>query len=341
MAGIRLQEKVCLADYTTFRTGGEARFFIDAQSKEDLHAALRFVKSNGLPFLILGGGSNVLFSDNSFEGLVIRVSLKGIEETVSGEDVLLRVAAGEVWDEVVEYAINHNFFGIENLSLIPGFAGAAPIQNIGAYGVEAESVIDCVETIEASTGKTVYFSNQQCKFHYRDSIFKQLGPRHIITSVMLRLKKRGEVSLAYLELAKYFEERPYIEHSLTSMREAVCSLRRKKLPDVRFLGTAGSFFKHPFVSRATYEGLVELYGKVPGFLANDGLYKIPAGWLIEHVARLKGIREGAAGVYENHALVLVNYGGAKTANILSLAEKIRKEVKSRTNILLEFEVNVH
>ena len=335
-----LQKNISLRDHTTFKTGGRARFFVSAQSIEEAKDALAFVRKQKLPLLILGGGSNMLLLDNDFPGLALKIMWRGIVPSPYKGGTLLSTAAGENWDEVVSFAVEQGLYGIENLSGIPGNVGAAPIQNIGAYGTELEQVLHKVEAIDLHSRKAITFTKKECRFTYRDSRFKREPGRFLITAVHLLLANSGELNLSYNDLSRYFRERPYAHPTLSSVRKAVLEIRAKKLPDPKVLGTAGSFFKHPIVSSDVYETLFAEFGDLPATATRDGQFKLSAGWLIEHVAKLKGVRVGRAGVHEHHALVLVNYGGAKAEQILSLAERIQREVKNHTNISLEFEVNV-
>jgi UDP-N-acetylmuramate dehydrogenase len=299
---------------------------------------LALLSGKALPLLILGGGSNVLFLDD-FKGLIIQPQIKDIEKT--GEDeasVYLRVGAGVVWDDFVEYAVQNNYGGIENLSLIPGHVGAAPVQNIGAYGVEAKEVIRQVEGIVRATGKRKVFTNADCAFGYRESTFKHTWKdRIVVTHVTFCLAKKPVLCTHYGNVEE--ELKNYPEVTLQTVRQAVMAIRRKKLPDPAAWGNAGSFFKNPVVSRSLATAILAKDPAMTIYPVDDAQVKLPAGRLIEQ-AGWKGKRMGHVGVHTQQALVLVNYGGGTGREILSLATAIQQSVLEKFGIQLEMEVSV-
>ena len=288
--------------------------------------------------MILGGGSNVLFT-KGFNGHVLHPNIKGIEILEDNKDeVILKVGAGEDWDEFVGYCVDNGWGGVENLSLIPGNVGTCPIQNIGAYGVEVKDVIEEVETIEIETLKTHCYKNSECEFGYRDSIFKRkLKGKHIITHVNFRLKKVPEFKLDYGNLKEGLKRFEQVD--LKSIRQSVINIRNSKLPDPDEFGNSGSFFKNPVVHSEKAKRINEEYLEMPSYKISDEEVKIPAAWLIE-TAGWKGKRVGDAGVHERQALVLVNYGNASGEEIINLATQIQSSVKKQFDIELEMEVNV-
>lgn len=324
-----------LSAHTSFRTGGPASFFVDAESVEDIFEAVQEAKNNSLPFIVLGEGSNVLFPDAGFSGYVIRPKIMGVEIS---EDGLLVAGAGEHWDDVVALSVKQNFSGIENLSWIPGSVGAAPTQNIGAYGVEIGDVLEWVEVFDPGTGAQKLLTREECLFGYRNSIFKtSMGQGLIITRVALRLKKGGVPNILYKDLANYFTGK--LAPTIAEVREAVIKIRQAKLPDVAKVGTVGSFFKNPIITDADYKALQEKFPDLPSFSAGAGYKKIPLAWILDKVCGLNGFREGSVGLYETQPLALVNFGGATSAEIKNFAEKISKLVKEKTNLKIEWEVN--
>jgi UDP-N-acetylmuramate dehydrogenase len=288
--------------------------------------------------LILGGGSNILFT-NHFDGAIIHPAIDGIE-IVSEDDtsVIIKAGAGVEWDSLVEYTVNKGLGGLENLSLIPGNVGASPIQNIGAYGVEAKDCIEIVEGIYIHTHKSFSLSKSECKFNYRDSIFKNdLRGKTIITYVSFKLLKTPLLVTHYGNLDVELEKLG--GKSLANVRQAVINVRNSKLPDPKVLGNAGSFFKNPVVDISVVEELQKDYEKVPYYPVSDSYVKLPAGWLIEQCG-WKGKKIGNVGVHKDQALVIVNYGGANGKEVIDLAHKVRHSVMEKFNVSLEMEVNV-
>lgn len=327
----------------TFGIEAEAREVITYDSEEALlEALIRIHKQyEGLPLLHIGCGSNLLFLSN-FEGIVLKSNIKGyVIKAETEDDVLVEVGSGEVCDEFIAQAITNGWYGMENLSLIPGQIGAAAVQNIGAYGVEAQDVIEEVKGISLKDGSTRFWKQKDCQYGYRQSVFKsELWGQYAITRVTFRLKKHFEPKLQYGGLVKAVEEKGLTKDTLTAqeLRQIIIDIRRAKLPDPKEQGNAGSFFKNPVVSREQAERLLSDYPTMPHYPADEGKIKLAAGWLIEQ-AGWKGKSLGPAAVHDRQALVLVNKGGASGSDIQRLCEAIKKDVKERFGINLEPEVN--
>jgi len=412
---MHLDQKVSLKPFHTFGMEAEARYFVEAKTHSEVLTLLNYRHMIHMPILFLGGGSNVIFTGD-FSGIVIRINSKGIVIREENENqVLVTAEAGETWDEFVQYCVSRGWAGLENLSLIPGTVGAAPIQNIGAYGVEVKDVIESVQVVEINSGKQKRFTTEECQFGYRDSIFKRdLKGKVIILNVTFRLDKISELqgnrvtglqgnrvtglqgnrvtglqgnrvtglqgdraaesqseSVTGLSLLKldYGDIRPELEYlgvsvpTISDVREAVCNIRRRKLPDPAEIGNAGSFFKNPLICHEHFISLQDRFPAIPFYpLAPDNDYlaekasrpaahtisegavktayaKIPAAWLIEQCG-WKGYRTGDAGVHPNQPLVLVNYGNATGLQIVGLANQIMDSVYRKFGITLEMEVNV-
>jgi UDP-N-acetylmuramate dehydrogenase len=333
-----IKENISLKNYNTFGIDVNSKFFVECNSSQDIIDFLKTQQKSNLPLLVLGGGSNVLFTKD-FDGYILRPSIKGIEIiSESDNDVTIKVGAGEDWDEFVAYCVEHGWGGIENLSLIPGNVGTSPIQNIGAYGVEVKDVIAEIETLNISTLKPESFKNNECEFGYRDSIFKRkLKRTHIITYVSLKLQKQPVFKLDYGKLNE--ELKRFDKVNLTNIRQAVIDIRNSKLPKPEEIGNAGSFFKNPVVEKQKAIELLAQYEDMPSYDQGIGKVKIPAGWLIEK-AGWKGKRIAKAGVHKNQALVLVNYGGSSGSDIYNLAIEIQKSVKNMFDIDIAMEVNI-
>jgi UDP-N-acetylmuramate dehydrogenase len=338
---MRIKEGQLLAPLTTLGVGGPARWFAEAASEAEIVEASDWAREHGVPLFVLGGGSNVLVADEGFSGMVLRVALKGIER--DGE--LFRVGAGEIWDKFVGLGVAGGFAGTECMAGIPGTVGGTPVQNVGAYGQEAASIIERVRAFDLLGRTFVEFSNAECGFAYRRSRFNSVDRgRYIVTRVDYRLRENGAPLLTYQDLKAHFADWASVP-TLADTAAAVRSIRQGKAmllvdgdPDCR---SAGSFFKNPEVSEKTVERVRQVAESVGAslriFPANDGLVKIPAAWLIEQAGFKKGYRLGAAGISSRHTLALVNCGGATAKEILALAEKIRAAVESQFGIRLEME----
>jgi UDP-N-acetylmuramate dehydrogenase len=330
-------ENFDISSYNSFGLQVNARYFAKISSVDEL-ANLSI--NHNLPLLILGGGSNILFTGN-FNGYVLRNQITGIEKTGEDEDhVFMRVGAGENWHEFVEYCIAHGYAGVENLALIPGLTGASPMQNIGAYGVEIKDVFHRLEAIHLIDKQLVSFTAADCEFGYRESVFKH---RHkgqfAITHVEFRLNKRPVYNTRYGAIEQELEKMQVKELSIRAIADAVINIRRSKLPDPAIIGNAGSFFKNPEISAEDFEMLKTEFPGIVGYPVHNNLVKLAAGWLIEQ-AGWKGFRSGNAGVHDKQALVLVNYGGASGEEILSLSTQIIDSIRNRYHVELEREVNI-
>ncbi|MBT3384469.1 MAG: UDP-N-acetylmuramate dehydrogenase [Prolixibacteraceae bacterium] len=335
---MRFFENYSLKKYNSFGVDAMAKFFFEFTELKDLMIFLRSDKSDKEEkLLVVGDGSNILFLTD-FDGQVIHPNIPGIDIVREDrQNVWVEVGAGEKWDEFVSYCVDYRLGGIENLSLIPGTVGAAPVQNIGAYGQEVCTVIEKIKGYDLEKKEVMEFSADECLFSYRSSIFKHyLKNRFIISSVVFRLDKFPEFNLKYGILEEKVKEKG--EKNLQNIRQAVIEIRSAKLPDVKNLGNAGSFFKNPEIDIEISEKLKIKYNELAAYPAKNGTVKLAAGWLIEN-AGWKGYREGDAGVHEKQALVLVNYGNASGQEIFELSEKIKQSVFEKFGVELEREVN--
>lgn len=334
---MQVSQNKSLKAYNTFGIDAKARNFIGVSSQKELKQALRKVYASEL--LVLGGGSNMLLTKD-LDKTVVHINLKGKEILEQDEgSVLVRAKAGENWHEFVLWCLENDFGGLENLSLIPGNVGSAPIQNIGAYGVELKDSFVSCETVNVKTLETRTFSNEACHFGYRNSVFKnELKNQFVISSVSFKLTKKNHV--LHTGYGAIQGELAGIENpGIRDVSDAVIKIRQEKLPDPKEIGNSGSFFKNPVVPIEKFKTIQKQYPEIPSYVAEEGHMKIPAGWLIEQ-AGFKGYRKGDAGVHKKQALVLVNYGNASGMEILNLAKEIQKKIQNDYGILLEFEVNV-
>jgi len=328
-----------LLHHNTFGIDAKCREFLEYQSIEELQTLLPRVRAGR--WLQIGGGSNLLFTCD-FDGVILHSRIATIEELErTQQDVLLRVGAGVVWDEFVAYCVERGFYGLENLSLIPGEVGASAVQNIGAYGAEVCQHIERVETVEAKTGKVSQFSCDACKYAYRSSIFKHaLRGHHIVTHVVFRLPRHFSPNLSYAALRREVEASGLDADCLTAeqLRTLIIQIRRAKLPDPAEIGSAGSFFMNPIVPAETVERLLKQYPTMPHYEAPNGGVKLSAGWMIDQCG-WKGKSLGRAGVYTKQALVLVNLGGATGAEIVALSNAVRADVKQKFGVGIQPEAN--
>lgn len=334
-----ISHNASLKPYNTFGIDVKAKTLIKVETLEELKQVLKQNYSQDI--FILGGGSNMLLTKD-VDATVIQIGLKGKEVVkISEEEVIIKIFAGENWHEVVLWTLENNWGGFENLSLIPGNIGTAPIQNIGAYGVEIKDTLVSLEAIDKQTLEVVEFSNEDCKFGYRDSVFKtSLKGKYIITSVTFKLSNRNHRLLTdYGAIQDVFKGLEIEKPSIKDVSNAVIQIRQQKLPDPKTLGNSGSFFKNPVIDKIHLEKLVGVYPEIPFYKVSEEEFKIPAGWLIEK-AGLKGYRDGDAGVHKNQALVLVNYGEATGLEILNLAIHVQEKVKKLFQIELQPEVNI-
>lgn len=333
-------ENQSLQPFNTFGFDVSARYFVEVNTVEQIGEALQFAADRSLPLLVLGEGSNLVLAEDIPE-LVVKLAIAGIEVVEENQEhVLVRAAAGENWHGFVQWCLEQGYYGLENLSLIPGTVGAAPVQNIGAYGVELKDVFRYLEAIDRTTGKTVTLNQNACCFSYRESIFKGASKnRYIITHVVFSLTKQASINTSYGAIAAEIKRLELAESPL-AVSEAVCSLRRSKLPDPAELGNAGSFFKNPVINNEQFSTLLMSFPDIVSYPAGAGSTKLAAGWLIDQCG-WKGYREGQIGVHVHQALVLVNYGGGSAADLLALAERIRDSVRNRFGVELEMEPGIY
>ncbi|MDO6760282.1 UDP-N-acetylmuramate dehydrogenase [Tamlana sp. 2_MG-2023] len=336
---MQIEQNTSLKPYNTFGIDAKAKHFVSVDHIDELKAVLSL---NDYPNkLILGGGSNMLLTKD-FDGLVIKLGFKGIEVISEDDDfVIVKAQAGEVWHDFVLWTINNDYGGIENLSLIPGNVGTAPIQNIGAYGVELKDTFESCEAISIDSKTMHTFTKADCHFGYRNSIFKQEAKgKYIITSVHFKLsKKNHKLHVHYGAIASELEKEGVKHPTIQNVSKAVIIIRESKLPNPKVIGNCGSFFKNPVISKAKYNKLTENFSDIPSYPVSEEDVKVPAGWLIEK-AGFKGKTFGHYGVHKNQALVLVNYGGATGEEILNLSKLIQKTVKRLFDISIEAEVNI-
>lgn len=337
----RIKSNIDLSSYNTLGVSAVASTFVDITSPDQLKDLKRigFFEDHN-PF-ILGGGSNVLFLDDPSQ-VVLKMSIKGIRQVEEGDNsVKIEVGAGENWHDFVTWAVEKNLGGVENLALIPGTVGAAPIQNIGAYGVELEELFDSLELFDIRDGTSKIFLREECRFGYRDSIFKnELKGKIIVTKVVLKLSKSDHtIHDSYNSLQSYLEEKEIKNPDIKDIYHAVISIRTSKLPDPKLIGNAGSFFKNPVVGIDQFKELHARYDAMPFYKMDNKEIKIPAAWLIEKTG-WKGKRIGDVGTYQNQALVIVNHGNASGSEIFSFSKQLQKSVKEKFGIELVPEVNI-
>lgn len=339
ITGLKILENISLRGYNTFGIEVKARFFTELRSDLDITSFYSSLDLYHLPVLVLGGGSNVLFT-RDFPGTVACIRSRGIVKLMEDEGhVYLRVAAGEVWDDVVKYAVEHGLGGIENLSLIPGTMGAAPVQNIGAYGVEIGDVIYSVEVADIVERTHRSFRPADCAFGYRTSIFKTTAKdRLVITGVCLKLDKSPRLRLGYGDIQQELDRAGRQSPTLADVRETIIGIRRRKIPDPAVTGNAGSFFKNPIVTTEAVDRLKGDYSDIVAHPFADR-YKLSAAWLIDH-AGWKGRRVGDAGVHPVQPLILVNHGRATGLEVFQLATEIMASVRAQFGVQLEVEVNI-
>ncbi len=336
---MEIKSEVSLQRMNSFGLAAKASQLVSISSVDDVKQLLDIGLTE--PFMILGGGSNCLFTEEMYPGLVIKNEILGIEVVAEKEEeVFLRIGAGENWHEVVCWSVKHGYGGIENLSLIPGTMGAAPIQNIGAYGVELKDVFHQLEAIDLQTGEVSTFDKEACQFGYRNSIFKlERKGQFLITQVYLRLSKdKHQLNTRYGAITSFLEKKGISKPSIRDISEAVIAIRQSKLPDPSTIGNAGSFFKNPEISPAQFETLQAKFPNVVHYPGTNGLIKVPAGWLIEQCG-WKGKKVGNVGCYAQQALVIVNHGGATGHEIKAHALAVAESVKEKFKITLIPEVN--
>ena len=335
-----MKTNVDLQPYNSFGFHTVAKHFAEINDIQELEALIRSDVFKNEKHLILSGGNNVLFQEEFFNGLVVYVNTKGIEILrEDGNEVVVRAQAGEDWPEFVKQMVSQGLYGVENLAHIPGKVGAAPVQNIGAYGMELkDSFLQC-EALALGTGEKRVFTKEECRFGYRESVFKsEFKGQYVITSVDFLLKKDAPLHLEYGNIKAYLEQNGIESPSLQQLHDAICAIRDAKLPDVKQIGSAGSFFKNPVISAEQFEALQKQYPNIPHYDEPNDKVKVPAGWLIEQ-AGWKGWRNDHVGVYEKQALVLVHYGGGTGKDIVELAQRVQDSVEVKFGIRISPEVN--
>lgn len=324
-----------LKSHNTFGIDAKCSRFVEYSTVEEAQEVARLLRETGAPYLIIGGGSNLLLT-RDFEGIVVHSAVRGI--VPSGNR--LRCGSGEEWDGVVDYCVGHGLYGAENLSLIPGDVGASAVQNIGAYGAEVKDLVDSVEAVEIATGRVCCFSREDCAYAYRQSRFKQdWKDRYLITHVTYTLDSEYRPRLDYGNIRAELERRGVENPTAAELRQVIIAIRQAKLPDPKVTGNAGSFFMNPVVSRACYERLAAQYPEMPHYTVDPQHEKIPAGWMIEQCG-WKGRSLGRAGVHDRQALVLVNRGGATGQEVVALCRTIQQEVRTKFGVEIEPEVNI-
>ncbi len=329
--------QVSLAAYTTFKTGGPARYFVTVTTVDELKAAVVWARAQQLRFFVLGGGSNVLAADEGYDGLVILIKLQGREyTTVSETEVQATFAAGEVFDEVVEDTAVRGLWGLENLSAIPGTVGATPVQNVGAYGVEVADIVLSVTVFNCDTLSTQMLDVADCGFTYRDSVFKRAkNQTYIITAVTFALSTQPRPQLSYSDL-QALQSEPNLTPG--RVRQHVAAIRAGKFPDWTVVGTAGSFFKNPIVPTALAHDLQQKYPTLPTYVAGADTLKVSLGFILDKICGLKGFKKNHIRLYENQALVVVAESGATTTDVRAFASDVARIVFEKTNIVIEHEV---
>ena len=335
-----MKTNVDLQPYNSFGFHATAKQFAEINDIQELEMLIRSNEFKSEKHLILSGGNNVLFQEAFFDGVVVHINTKGIDVIEeNGNDVVVRAQAGEDWPEFVKKMVGMGLYGVENLAHIPGKVGAAPVQNIGAYGMELNGSFQQCETIELATGNKRVFTKEECRFGYRESIFKgELKGQYVITSVDFLLHKQADLKLEYGNIKAYLAENGIEFPTLLQLHDAICAIRDAKLPDVKQIGSAGSFFKNPVISLEQFEALQRQHPDIPHYPDADEMVKVPAGWLIEQ-AGWKGWRDEHVGVYDKQALVLVHYGGGKGEDIVHLAKRIQESVEERFGVKISPEVN--
>src|SRR5665213_24289 len=330
---LQIQKDVSLKNFNTFGVEANAKFFVEINHKDELAELFLDPQWKETKMLVLGGGSDILLI-NDFDGLVIRVNIRGIEHRINHNEVFIEAGAGEVWNDLVNFCVIRGYAGIENLSLIPGSVGASPIQNIGAYGVELKDVFQSCCAFETATGQFKTFSKADCRFGYRESVFKEeLKGQYIIVSVKLQLSLIPDLNLSYGAIGHELAERNIALPTIKDVSQVVSHIRVSKLPDPSTIGNAGSFFKNPVISEKQFIALQSKFPEAVHYAAGDGQVKLAAGWLIEQCG-WKGKTVGRTGTWKNQALVLVNHGGATGTEVYTLSSQIIDSVYSKFGCLL-------
>ena len=333
------QESISLKPYNTFRIHAKAKYFVNIVRETELSELFEKVDQNAQEILVLGLGSNILFTKD-FNGLVIKINIPGISYTENGDEVSLTAGAGVRWNDLINFCVSKGFAGVENLTLIPGTVGASPIQNIGAYGVELKDVFSSCQAFEIATKQIKTFSYADCKFGYRESVFKnELKGKYIITSVTFHLNKKAIIRTQYGAITAELERRNIKQPSIADVSMVVAAIRVSKLPDPSTIGNAGSFFKNPVIDKKQFEVLFAEFPEVVYYPAPAEKIKLAAGWLIEQCG-FKGKAVGQTGTWKNQALVLVNHGYASGQEVYDFSEQIINAVHAKFNVTLNREVNI-
>lgn len=350
---LKCERQKSLLGYNTMGFNIVAKKYYEINALKDIDELIENNVFDDEKILILGGGSNILFKDEYFDGTIIHSNLKGISIDVDDDDIetqelrdsetqeliTVRCMSGEIWKDFVDFTVKNRLYGLENLVDIPGSVGASPVQNIGAYGVEVKDLIEYVYTIDLTNGDRVIFKNEDCHFAYRDSIFKrEENKKYFIVAVDFKLRKDGELKLDYGNVKNYLENNSITSPTLSDVSDAIKNIRADKLPEVGVVGSVGSFFQNPIVDTDVFQKLKETYPDMPSYPNENGV-KIPAGWLIDK-AGWKGHKENHVGVWDKQALVLVHYGDGKPEEILHLMKKIQDSVKEKFDIEIKPEVNI-
>jgi len=335
---LQIHQNVSLKNFNTFGIDANARYFVEIDHQDELVELFLDTQWHDIDRLVLGGGSNLLLT-RDFDGLVIRMNIRGIEHRINHDEVFVEAGAGEVWNEFVQYCVKWEFAGVENLSLIPGSVGASPIQNIGAYGVELKDVFDSCTAFEIATGTFKTFTKAECHFAYRESIFKQKPNQYIIVKVKFQLSLIPNINTRYGAIEQELTLRGISEPTIKDISDVVSHIRVSKLPDPSTIGNAGSFFKNPVIAVEEFNPIKVNFPDIVNYPAGDGLVKLAAGWLIEQCG-WKGKVVGHTGTWKNQALVLVNHGGATGREVYELSSQIIESVRSKFGVTLQREVNI-
>lgn len=335
-----MKTNIDLRPYNSFGFHATTKYFVEINDIQELDSLIQTDLFKHEKHLILSGGNNILFQEDIFDGIIVHINTKGIKVVrEEGNEVVVRAQAGEDWPDFVRYTVAKGWHGLENLAHIPGKVGAAPVQNIGAYGMELkDSFLQC-ETIHIEAGEKRVFKKEECAFGYRESVFKcELKGQYVITAVDFLLHKQAELKLEYGNIKSYLADHGINTPTLQQLHDAICAIRDAKLPDVKKIGSAGSFFKNPVITSEQFVALKKGYPNIPHYPEADGMVKVPAGWLIEQ-AGWKGWRDEHVGVYDKQALVLVHYGGGTGHDIVELARRIQQSVEKKFGIRINPEVN--
>ena len=336
---LQIQQNVSLKNFNTFGIDVKAKYFAEINNADELAELYLDPQWKQIPTLVLGGGSNMLLLKD-FDGLVIRINIRGIEHRISHDDVFVEAGAGEVWNDLVNFCVIRNYAGLENLSLIPGSVGASPIQNIGAYGVELKDVFYSCVAFEIASGNFKTFTKADCHFDYRESVFKSdLKGQYIIVSVKFLLSLTPNFNLKYGAIEQELVNRDIISPTIADVSKVVAHIRVSKLPDPSTIGNAGSFFKNPVIDNELFEQVRSKFPEIVSYPAPNGQIKLAAGWLIEQCG-WKGKVVGNTGTWKNQALVLVNHGGATGAEVYAFSSQIIDSVYTKFGVMLQREVNI-